>query len=79
MNLLKNIKLVADINKFYKNLYEGHYTKVRVKDLNSRDWLLEIQYDVNEILDCYADFSNECGAVISFLESINTRINQRSE
>lgn len=79
MNLLKNIKLVMDINKFYKNLYEGHYTKVRVKDLNCRAWLLEIQYDINEMLDDYADFKKECGAVIRFLESINRRLIQRSE
>ena len=76
MNLLKNIKLVADINKFYKNYYEGHYTKVRVKDLSNPAWLSEIQYDINEMLDGYADF--RC-PVTRFLESINIRIKQRSK
>ena len=75
MQLLKNIKLVMDINKFYKNHYEGLYSRVQLKDLSNQMWLSEIQYDINEMLQ---DYEHENTQFVRFLMSINTRINQRS-
>jgi hypothetical protein len=76
MQLLKNIKLVMDINKFYKNHYEGAYTKVQLKDLSNPAWLSEIQYDINEMLE---DYEQENTQFVRFLMSINKRLTQRSE
>lgn len=71
---LSNIKLVKDINCFYKKFYEGSYTKLRVKDLQNRDWLAEVQYDINEVLDSYDGFYEEAYEVFAFLNGINERI-----
>ena len=75
MQLFKNIKLVMDINKFYKNHYEGLSTKVQLKDLNNQMWLSEIQYDINEMLE---DYQEENTQFVRFLMSINKRLTQRS-
>lgn len=72
--LLSNIKLVKDINCFYKKFYEGSYTKLHIKDLQNRDWLAEVQYDINEILDAYDGFYEEAYEVFHFLNGINERI-----
>ena len=75
MKLLSNIKLVKDINCFYKKFYEGAYTKLHVKDLQNRDWLAEVQYDINETLNAYEDcFYEEAYEVSHFLNGINERI-----
>lgn len=70
--LLANIKLVRDINSFYKNYYEGTYTKLRLKDLKNKIWLLEVQYDLNEFIYEYDEFD-------SFLDDINERLNDKIE
>ena len=75
MQLLKNIKLVMDINKFYKNHYEGCYNKVQLKDLSNSMWLSEIQYDINEMLE---DYQEENTQFVRFLIGINKRLTQRS-
>lgn len=76
MQLLKNIKLISDINKFYKYHYEGTYIKVQLKDLSNTAWLSEIQYDINEMLE---DYEQENTQFVRFLMSINKRLTQRSE
>ena len=75
MQLLKNIRLVMDINKFYKNHYEGLYTKVQLKDLSNQMWLSEIQYDINEMLE---DYQEENTQFVCFLKDLNKRLIQRS-
>ena len=75
MQLLKNIKLVMDINKFYKNHYEGTCTKIQLKDLSNTAWLSEIQYDINEMLEDYQDENTQ---FVRFLNGINKRLTQRS-
>lgn len=73
--MLNKIKLTKDINHFYKHFYEGTYTKLRVRDLGNRDWLSEVQYDINEVLSAYEGFYKEAYEVYGFLTSIYERIN----
>lgn len=72
--LLANIKLVKDINCFYKKFYEGTYTKLQVKDLQNKDWLAEVQYDINEVISAYDGFYEEAYEVHHFLNNINERL-----
>lgn len=51
--MLKKLLLCRKINKFYKNMYEGYYTTLQVKDIDNEDWLLEVLHDINETLGGY--------------------------
>lgn len=51
--MLKKLLLCWKINKFYKNMYDGYYTKLQPKDINNADWLLEVLHDINETLGGY--------------------------
>lgn len=76
--MLKQIKLAFDINRFYKIFAEvldttACHTKLR--DLKSEGFLFDVQFDVQEVLEAYADcFYEETYQMDAWLNKLNNNI-----
>lgn len=56
MQIIKKLQLQKSINKFYHIFGEAigsMPTHTKLRDLNNTDFLLGVQFDIKEALECY--------------------------
>ena len=76
--MLKQIKLVHDINRFYK-IFAEELDRVpyrrKVRDLKAEGFLLDVQFEVREILEAYANcFCSEVYRMDAWLHKLDRNI-----
>ena len=76
--MLKQIKLAYDINRFYKIFAEVLDTtacRTKVRDIKAEGFLLDVQFDVREILAVYENcFYEEAYEMDSWLQKLDHKI-----
>lgn len=83
MSIIKKLQLKKSIKKFYKTFGEmlnrAPFT-IKLRDLKSYDFLHDIQFDINEILEANSNcFYEESYDLDVWLNKLNNQINTLKE